>query len=333
MIFHRRDADAQQFMYLAVTEFVHPVHEENAPRLWRHGVNRGFVQSQQVRRFEVPFLRRRRRAVAFLAERKEGRSRGLLATRAIDKKILGDTAKKPARIDELVALGAPRGASKDFLHQIGRFLGSRFAAQEMEERYAMRPIYRVQIVPGFRLLLDRRRTIGRMGMAGRGHRKRVTRRGTVAAGTGRHDINPGGTSGCDRRLPDTRLPVLCRRSVACADHGPVGPPVRVGTGANDAWRNIPRRSCQRCSCADESCQLWAALTSKTSLPFRQRSWLSTRMPRERPGVGCRIMRALLMIAEQEAPNVRLWFGFGDRVSNRIILRVDIGEDRGIEMTR
>ena len=107
----------------------------------------------------------------------------------------------------------------------------------------------------FSTLVERRRTIGRMGMAGRGHRKRVTRRGTVAAGTGRHDINPGGTSGCVRRLPDTRLPVLCRRSVACADHGPVGPPVRVGTGANDAWRNIPRRSCQRCSCAVESCQL------------------------------------------------------------------------------
>src|SRR3546814_4638586 len=57
----------------------------------------------------------------------------------------------------------------------------------MEERRAMRPIYRVQIVPGFRPLLDRRRTIGRMGMAGRRHRKGVTRRGTVAAGTGRHD--------------------------------------------------------------------------------------------------------------------------------------------------
>ena len=57
------------------------------------------------------------------------------------------------------------------------------------------------------------------------------------------------------------------------------------------------------------------------------------MPGERPGVGCRIMRALLMIAEQEAPNVRLWFGFGDSVGDRIILRVDIGEDRGIEMTR
>src|SRR3546814_19792105 len=57
----------------------------------------------------------------------------------------------------------------------------------MEERYAMGPIYRVQIVPGFWTLIGRRGTIGRMGMAGRGHRKGVTRRRTVAAGTGRHD--------------------------------------------------------------------------------------------------------------------------------------------------
>ena len=187
MIFHRRDADAKQFMYLAITEFVHPVHQENAARFWRHGVNRRFIQSQQVRGFEVPLLRRRRRAVALLAKRKEDRPRGLLAPRAIDKEILGDAAKKPARIDELVALCAPRRASKDFLHQIRSFLGSRFATQEMEERYAMRPIYRVQIVSGFRALIDRRRTIGRMGMACRRHRKGVTRRGTVAAGTGRHD--------------------------------------------------------------------------------------------------------------------------------------------------
>src|SRR3546814_4221317 len=108
MIFHRCDADAQQFVYLAITEFVHPVHQENAARFWRHGVNRRFIQSQQVRGFEVPLLRRRRRAVALLAKRKEDRPRGLLAPRAIDKEILGDAAKKPARIDELVALCAPR---------------------------------------------------------------------------------------------------------------------------------------------------------------------------------------------------------------------------------
>lgn len=167
MIFHRCDADAKQFVYLAITEFVHPVHQENAARFWRHGVNRRFIQSLQVRGFEVPLLRRRRRAVALLAKRKEGRPRRILAPRAIDEEILGDAAKEPARIDELVTLRAARRAREDFLHQIRCFLRSRFAAQEMEERRAMRPIYRVQIVSGFRPLLDRRRTIGRMRMAGR----------------------------------------------------------------------------------------------------------------------------------------------------------------------
>src|SRR3546814_10126417 len=87
MIFHRCDADAKQFMYLAVTEFVHPVHQEDTPRLWRHGVNGGFVQSQQVRGFEVPFLRRRRGAVALLAKRKESRPRGLLASRSVNQDV------------------------------------------------------------------------------------------------------------------------------------------------------------------------------------------------------------------------------------------------------
>src|SRR3546814_14357502 len=101
MIFHRCDADAKQFMYLAVTEFVHPVHQEDTPRLWRHGVNGGFVQSQQVRGFEVPFLRRRRGAVALLAKRKESRPRGLLASRSVNQDVLGNAAKKPTGVDEI----------------------------------------------------------------------------------------------------------------------------------------------------------------------------------------------------------------------------------------
>src|SRR3546814_4169450 len=104
MIFHRRDADAKLLMYLAICEFVHPVHQEDAPGLGRHGVDGHLVESQQVRDFEIPFLRGRGDGVALFAERKENRWRGPVAPRAVDEQILGDAAQKAARVDEPVAL-------------------------------------------------------------------------------------------------------------------------------------------------------------------------------------------------------------------------------------
>ena len=187
MIFHRRDADSKQFMYLAITEFVYPVHQENAPRLWRHGVNRSFIKPQQIGRFEVPLLRGGGDRIAVFAQRKEDRGRRLLASRAVDQEILGDATKKSARIDKLVALRAARRAREDFLHKVRRFLGSGLAAQEMKKRRAMRPIDGVQVVPGSRPLIGRRRAIVGMRMAGRRHRKGVAGRRTIVAGTGRHD--------------------------------------------------------------------------------------------------------------------------------------------------
>src|SRR3546814_16078046 len=50
MIFHRRDADAKLLMYLAICEFVHPVHQEDAPGFGRHGVDGRLVESRSEER-------------------------------------------------------------------------------------------------------------------------------------------------------------------------------------------------------------------------------------------------------------------------------------------
>src|SRR3546814_20470174 len=90
---------------------------------------------------------------------KEDGWRGLVAPRAVDEQILGDAAKKAARVDEPVALLASRRARENLLHEIGRFLGPRLAAQEMKERGAMRPIDGVQVVPGISQPIDCRRPL------------------------------------------------------------------------------------------------------------------------------------------------------------------------------
>jgi hypothetical protein len=51
----------------------------------------------------------------------------------------------------------------------------------------MCPIDGVQVVPSVFPLIDGRRPIVGMHVAGRGYRKRRARRRAVAAGTGRHD--------------------------------------------------------------------------------------------------------------------------------------------------
>ena len=109
------------------------VHEEDAARLRRQGIDGRLVESQQVRGFEVPLLRGGRGAFLLIAERIEGRARRFLTPGAIDKQVLGDTPQEAARVGELVPLLAARRARKDFLDKIGRFLGARLATQEMEE--------------------------------------------------------------------------------------------------------------------------------------------------------------------------------------------------------
>lgn len=68
----------------------------------------------------------------------------------------------------MVPLLAARRARKDFLDKIGRFLGARLAAQEMEERRAMRAIGRLEISVPLSPLPALRGPVRRMHMAGRG---------------------------------------------------------------------------------------------------------------------------------------------------------------------
>src|SRR3546814_16571525 len=82
MIFHRRDADAKLLVYLALCEFVHQVHQEDAPGFGRHGVDGRLVESEQVRGFEIPFLRRRGDGDALFADRKADGWLVLMAQRA-----------------------------------------------------------------------------------------------------------------------------------------------------------------------------------------------------------------------------------------------------------
>src|SRR3546814_18424132 len=71
---HRRDADAEEFMYLTIAEFVDPVHQKHPACLWRHGVDRLFIEPEKVVGFHIPFLLRRAGGVAFLLKGKEKRS-------------------------------------------------------------------------------------------------------------------------------------------------------------------------------------------------------------------------------------------------------------------
>src|SRR3546814_8729305 len=48
MIFHRRDADAEAFMYLTIAEFVDPVHQKHPACLWRHGVDRSEEHTSEL---------------------------------------------------------------------------------------------------------------------------------------------------------------------------------------------------------------------------------------------------------------------------------------------
>ena len=57
------------------------------------------------------------------------------------------------------------------------------------------------------------------------------------------------------------------------------------------------------------------------------------MPGKRPSVVRRFMRAPLVIAEHEAPDLRLRLDIGDRSRDRFELRLHIGEDRRIELPR
>jgi hypothetical protein len=116
---------------------------------------------------EIPFLRGGRCTLSFVAERVKGRARRFLASGAVDKQVLSDTAQEAARIGELVPLLAARRSRKDFLDKIGRFLGASLAAKEMEEPRAMRAISRLEILLRLGPLPALRGAVGRMHMAGR----------------------------------------------------------------------------------------------------------------------------------------------------------------------
>lgn len=67
--------------------------------------------------------------------------------------------------------------------------------------------------------------------------------------------------------------------------------------------------------------------------FGQPSWLSTRMPGERPGVAGGFVRPPLVITEKEIANLRLRLGIGEGDRDRFILRVDSAEDHDVELPR
>src|SRR3546814_3618256 len=85
---HRRDADAEEFMYLTIAEFVDPVHQKHPACLWRHGVDRLFIEPEKVVGFHIPFLLRRAGGVAFLLKGKEKRGVAPLSPGTVDQQIL-----------------------------------------------------------------------------------------------------------------------------------------------------------------------------------------------------------------------------------------------------
>lgn len=145
MIFYRRDADAKPFVDVAVAEFVDPVHQEHAARLEGHSIHGALIKSKDIVGFQPPFLLGGAGGVALFFEWME---EGGVASRvpgAVDEQILRNAAKKPAWIDPLAALRTARSARKDFLHQVGRLVGSRLATEKTEKRAAMLSIGLVEL--------------------------------------------------------------------------------------------------------------------------------------------------------------------------------------------
>lgn len=126
-------------MYLTIAEFVDPVHQEYPARLWRHGVDRLFIEPQKIVGFHIPFLLRWAGGVAFFLEGKEDGGRAPLPSRAIDQQILRYAAKEAAGIGEVVTLLAARRTRENLLHKVRRLFGPRLSAKKMEEPMAMRP--------------------------------------------------------------------------------------------------------------------------------------------------------------------------------------------------
>lgn len=145
MIFHGRDADAKPLVDVPVAELVDPVHQKHAPRLKRHRIDCLFVKAEQVVGVQSPFLLRSARRVAVLLEREDEDVMASLVPSAIDEQVLRDAAEKSARIDELATLPAACGTREDFLHEIGRLLGTGLTAKKSEERTAMFTIGLVEL--------------------------------------------------------------------------------------------------------------------------------------------------------------------------------------------
>ena len=183
MIFHRRNTDTHPFVNLPIAEFVDPVHQENAARLWRHRLDGLFVETQEVGRFETLFLFRRAGRIVLLAKRKEQDIVAPVAAGPVDQQILGDPAQKASRIDETMPLGTAGGACEDVLHQIGRRLFARTATKEAQQCGAMPAEGIVEAFPfasGGRCLSAVLVGIARSVMAGRSDRKGMTLcRGTL----------------------------------------------------------------------------------------------------------------------------------------------------------
>src|SRR3546814_12627398 len=77
--------------------------------LWRHGVDRLFIEPEKVVGFHIPFLLRRAGGVAFLLKGKEKRGVAPLSPGTVDQQILRYAAKEAAGIGEAVALLAEIG--------------------------------------------------------------------------------------------------------------------------------------------------------------------------------------------------------------------------------
>lgn len=157
-------------MYLTIAEFVDPVHQKHPSRLWRHGVDRFFIEPEKVVGFHIPFLLRRAGGVAFLLKGKEKRGIAPLPPGAVDQQILRYAAKEAAGIGEGVALLAARRARENFLHEIRRFFRPGLSAKKMKEPRTMRPKSVIEVASLRRCHYG---PVVGMRVTGRRHRKGV----------------------------------------------------------------------------------------------------------------------------------------------------------------
>src|SRR3546814_12285343 len=126
-------------MYLTIAEFVDPVHQKHPAWLWRHGVDRLFIEPEKVVGFHIPFLLRRAGGVAFLLKGKEKRGVAPLSPGTVDQQILRYAAKAAAGIGEAVALPAARRARENFRHELLLFFRPRLSPNKLKEPRTMRP--------------------------------------------------------------------------------------------------------------------------------------------------------------------------------------------------